>query len=244
MNIEMTFSIYINWEEIILKPDPMVNDIASLIAEPSRCIMLMSLLGGQRTAGELAKTAGIKPQTATFHLSKMVSAGIIEKYAYGRYRYFKLANEDIAKLLELLMKLSKSPKINSLNQSIHSHDLRHARLCYDHIAGKLGIKLKEALLKINFIELENDIFYITELGYKKFIELEIIKNRFKDIKELSGAKCYDWSEKDYHIAGKLGYTIATGLIELCWIKKSLISRELEITEVGKVNLYKNFYIKY
>lgn len=221
----------------------MVNDIASLIAEPSRCIMLMSLLGGQRTAGELAKTAGIKPQTATFHLSKMVNAGIIEKYAYGRYRYFKLANDDIAKVLELLMKLSKSPKINSLNQSIHSHALRDARLCYDHIAGELGVKLKESLLKSNYIELENDIFYITELGYNKFIELGIIKNRFKDIKSLNGAKCYDWSEKEYHIAGKLGHTLATGLIELCWIKKSLISRELEITEIGKVHLYKNFHIK-
>ena len=66
----------------------------------------------------------------------------------------------------------------------------------------------------------------------------------KDIKSLNGAKCYDWSEKEYHIAGKLGYIIAAGLIELCCIKKSLISRELEITEVGKVHLYKNFYIKY
>lgn len=243
MIIEVISLIYINMEAIMLKPDPMINDIASLIADSSRCIMLMSLLGGQRTAGELAKTASIKPQTATFHLSKMVNAGIIEKYVYGRYRYFKLANEDIVKLLQLLMKLSKSPKINSLNQSIHSEALRKARLCYDHIAGKLGIKLTEALLKFNYIELENDIFYITELGYKKFIELEIIKNKLKDIKELSGAKCYDWSEKDYHIAGKLGYTIANGLIELCWIKKSLISRELEITEVGKVNLYKNFYIR-
>lgn len=244
MNMEMTFSIYINLEAIILKPDPMVNDIVSLIAEPSRCIMLMSMLGGQRTAGELAKIAGIKPQTATFHLSKMVSAGIIEKNAYGRYRYFKLANEDIAKVLELLMKLSKSPKINSLNQSIHSHALRYARLCYDHIAGELGVKLKEALLKSNYIELENDIFYITELGYKKFIELGIIKNRFKDIKFLNGTKCYDWSEKEYHIGGKLGCTLAAGLIELCWIKKSLINRELQITEVGKAQLYKNFYIKY
>ncbi|WP_243186930.1 ArsR/SmtB family transcription factor [Clostridium muellerianum] len=226
----------------MLKPDPMIDDIASLIADSSRCIMLMSLLGGQRTAGELAKAASIKPQTATFHLSKMVNAGIIEKYAYGRYRYFKLANEDIVKLLQLLMKLSKSPKITSLSQSIHSEALRNARLCYDHIAGKLGIKLTKALLKFNYIELEKDIFYITELGYKKFIELEIIKSRIKDIKGLSGTKCYDWSEKDYHIAGKLGYIIANGLIELCWIKKSQINRELEITKVGKVNLYKNFDI--
>lgn len=228
----------------MLKPDPMVNDISSLIADPSRCVMLMSLLGGQRTAGELAKIAGIKPQTATFHLSKMVNAGIIDKYPYGKYRYFKLANDDIAKLLELLMKLSKSPKINSLNQSIHSESLRKARLCYDHIAGKLGIQLTQDFLKFNYIELKNDIFYVTELGYKKFIELEIIKNKFKNIKELSGIKCYDWSEEEYHIAGKLGYVIANGLIKLHWIKKSPINRELEITETGKVNLCKYFHIKF
>ncbi len=225
-----------------MKPDPMIDDIASLIADSSRCIMLMSLLGGQRTAGELAKAADIKPQTATFHLSKMVNAGIIEKYIYGRYRYFKLANEDIIKLLQLLMKLSKSPKITSLRQSIHSEALRNSRLCYDHIAGKLGIKLTKALLKFNYIKLDKDIFFITELGYKKFFELEIIKDRIKDIGELSGTKCYDWSEKDYHIAGKLGYIIANGLIELCWIKKSQINRELEITEVGKISLYNNFNI--
>ncbi|BCZ48160.1 transcriptional regulator [Clostridium gelidum] len=227
-----------------MKPDPMVNDIASLIADSSRSIMLMSLLGGQRTAGELAKIACIKPQTATFHLSKMVSAGIIEKTIYGRYRYFKLANDDVAKLLELLMKLSKSPKINSLNQSIRSEALRKARLCYDHIAGTLGIKLTEALLKFNYIQLENDIFYITELGIKKLIELEIINHRLKDIRELSGTKCYDWSEKNYHIAGKLGQAITSGLIGLCWIKKSLINRELEITNKGKVNLAKHFGIEF
>ncbi|MBW9173111.1 ArsR/SmtB family transcription factor [Clostridium estertheticum] len=226
-----------------MKSDPMVNDIASLIADPSRCLMLMSLLGGQRTAGELAKTACIKPQTATYHLSKMVSAGLIEKTIYGRYRYFKLANEDIAKLLELLMKLSKSPKIKSLNQSIHSKTLRKARLCYDHIAGKLGIKLTEALLKAHYINLKNDIFYITELGINKLVELEIIKQDMEDIKDQSGIKCYDWSENSYHIAGKLGYTLANGLIKLCWIKKSLISRELKITEIGRVNLYKNFDIE-
>ncbi|MBW9154398.1 helix-turn-helix transcriptional regulator [Clostridium estertheticum] len=226
-----------------MKSDPMVNDIASLIADPSRCIMLMSLLGGQRTAGELAKTACIKPQTATYHLSKMVSAGLIEKTIYGRYRYFKLANEDIAKLLELLMKLSKSPIIKSLNQSIHSKSLRKARLCYDHLAGKLGIKLTEALLKTSYVKLENDIFYITELGINKLVELEIIKQDMENIKDQSGIKCYDWSEKSYHIAGKLGYTLANGLIKLGWFKKSLTSRELKITEIGKVNLYKNFNIE-
>ncbi|MCB2308370.1 helix-turn-helix domain-containing protein [Clostridium estertheticum] len=227
----------------MLKSDPMVNDIASLIADPSRCIMLMSLLGGQRTAGELAKAACIKPQTATYHLSKMVSAGLIEKTIYGRYRYFNLANEDIAKLLELLMKLSKSPIIKSLNQSIHSKTLRKARLCYDHIAGKLGIKLTEALLNASYVKLENNIFYITELGIKKLVELEIIKQDMENIKDQSGIKCYDWSENSYHIAGRLGYTLANGLMKLCWIKKSLTSRELKITEIGKVNLYNNFNIE-
>ena len=244
MKIEMIFLIYKSLEEFILKPDPMVNDIASLIADSSRSIMLMSLLGGQRTAGELAKIACIKPQTATFHLSKMVNAGIIEKTIYGRYSYFKLANEDVAKLLELLMKLSKSPKIKSLNQSIHSEALRNARLCYDHIAGTLGIKITDALLRFNYIQLENDIFYITELGINKLIELEIIIPGLKDIEELSGIKCYDWSEKKYHIAGRLGKVITSGLIGLGWIKKSLTNREVGVTENGKANLYKHLGIEF
>ncbi|WP_234117398.1 ArsR/SmtB family transcription factor [Clostridium hydrogenum] len=226
-----------------MKPDPMVNDIASLIADSSRSIMLMNLLGGQRTAGELAKIAGIKPQTATFHLSKMVNAGIIEKTIYGRYSYFKLANEDVAKLLELLMKLSKSPKTKSLNQYIHSEALRNARLCYDHIAGKLGIRITEAFLRFSYIQLENDIFYVTEFGISKLIELEIINYRLKDIENLRGIKCYDWSEKNYHIAGELGKVITSGLIGLGWVKKSLVNREIGITEYGKKNLYKYFEIE-
>lgn len=221
----------------------MVNDIASLIADSSRSIMLMSLLGGQRTAGELAKIACIKPQTATFHLSKMVNAGIIEKTIYGKYSYFKLANEDVAKLLELLMKLSKSPKIKSLSQSIHSEALRNARLCYDHIAGTLGIKITEALLRLNCIKLENDMFYITELGINKLIELKIINYSLKDIENLRGIKCYDWSEKNHHIAGELGKVITSGLIGLGWIEKSLTNREILITKNGKENLYKNFGIE-
>lgn len=152
-----------------MKPDPMVDDIASLIADSSRSIMLMSLLGGQRTAGELAKSACIKPQTATFHLTKMVNAGIIEKTKYGRYSYFKLANEDVAKLLELLMKLSKSSKIKSLNQYIHSEALRNARLCYDHIAGTLGKVITSGLIRLGWIKksLKNREVTITEDGKKK-----------------------------------------------------------------------------
>lgn len=173
----------------------------------------------------------------------MVNAGLIEKTKYGRYSYFKLANEDVAKLLELLMKLSKSPKIKSLNQYIHSEALRNARLCYDHIAGTLGIKITEAFLRFGYIQLENDIFYITELGINKLIELEIINHSLKDIENLRGIKCYDWSEKNYHIAGRLGKIITSGLIGLGWIKKSLENREVKITEDGKKNLYKHFGIE-
>lgn len=229
--------------EFILKPDPMVDDIAALIADSSRSIMLINLLGGQRTAGELAKAAHIKPQTATFHLSKMVNARIIEKTKYGRYCYFKLANEDVAKLLELLMKLSKSPKIKSLNQYIHSEALRNARLCYDHIAGALGIKIAEALLRLNYVRLENDMFYITELGIYKLIELEIINSDLKKTENLWGIKCYDWSEKNYHIAGKLGKVITSGLIELGWINKPSENRTVKVTEDGKKRLQEYFSIE-
>lgn len=162
-----------------MEPDSSVDNIASLIADSSRSIMLMSLLGGQRTAGELAKAAGIKPQTATFHLNKMVSAGLIEKTKYGRYSYFKLANEDVAKLLELLMKLSKSPKIQSLNQYIHSEALIGARLCYDHLAGTLDKAIARGLIELEWIKKspERREVKITEEGKRnlyRYFEIEIL----------------------------------------------------------------------
>lgn len=231
-------------EGVALKPDPMVNDIAALIADSSRSVMLMNLLGGQRTAGELAKAAEIKPQTATFHLNKMVDAGLITKTKYGKYSYFRLANEDIAQLLELLMKLSKSPEIKSLNEYIHSEALRSARLCYDHIAGNLGTKLAEAFLKLGYIELHNDIFFITELGIDRLVEISVINSSLKDLKGLQGPKCYDWSEKSYHMAGKLGKVVTRGLMELEWIKKSPENREVIITDQGKENLCKYFELQF
>ena len=216
-----------------MKPDPMINDIASLIADSSRCIMLMNLLGGQRTAGELAKAASIKPQTATFHLCKLVNAGIIEKTKYGRFCYFKLANEDIAQLLELLMKLSKSPEIKSLSQSIHSQTLRNGRLCYDHIAGKLGVKLKESLLDLGYISVFNGIFRFTKSGIDTFIKLGLVNSEIASLQKLEGRNCYDWSQKDYHISGALGKIIAIGLIQNGWILNSHESREIKVTKKGK-----------
>ncbi|MGL5647985.1 MAG: ArsR/SmtB family transcription factor [Clostridium sp.] len=208
---------------------PDISNIASIFSDKSRAIMLVELLGGARTTGELAKVAGIKPQTATYHLNKMVGLNIIKNNKYGKNSYYKIESEDIAKILELLMQLSKEPKITSLKESVRSKQIRFARLCYDHIAGKLGVEIFNKLIKNEYVEVLGTSVFLTDEGKDRFKEIGFEVGEEKYIGEL----CRDWSEKSNHIAGEIGVMIYSNLLNLGLIEKDKESRKLFLTNEGK-----------
>src|SRR4051794_30879174 len=121
--------------------------VAALIADPSRAAMLSALLGGHALpASELARYARITPQTASTHLAKLVSGGLLSVTRTGRHRYYSLTSRDVAQALESLAVIAPAPRLRSLNESLEVQAIRRARTCYDHLAGTLGVALTQALI--------------------------------------------------------------------------------------------------
>ena len=160
--------------------NPNIAEIASLLGETSRATMLASMMDGRfHTASELAYMAAIKPQTASFHLAKLVDGKLVKVEKQGRHRYFQLAGEDIAQLLESFLIMSPPPEVRSLKQSSQMKILQDARTCYDHLAGKLGVQLTESLLNTGYLELDQKQFVITAEGTQFFTDFGLDLDELK-----------------------------------------------------------------
>ncbi|MCW3793629.1 winged helix-turn-helix domain-containing protein [Paenibacillus sp. LS1] len=221
---------------------PNIAVIASLIADPSRAVFLSSLLDGRALpAGELAHMAGVTPQTASSHLAKLVEGGLLEVEQQGRHRYYRLANKEIANLIESMASIAPPVQIRSLKQSDQLQQLSYARTCYGHLAGKLGISLCEALVQKGYLsepaEAHSKDYQVTEKGTQWFttfgIELQVKPGSRRAI----ARKCLDWSERRHHLSGMLGEQLRHRLLDLDWIRQKTGSRSVEVTETGKKGLY-------
>ncbi|WP_062833110.1 ArsR/SmtB family transcription factor [Paenibacillus amylolyticus] len=221
---------------------PNITVVASLIADPSRAIFLSSLLDGRALpAGELAHMAGVTPQTASSHLAKLVVGGLLEVEQQGRHRYYRLASNEIANLIETMASIAPPVQIRSLKQSDQLQQLSYARTCYGHLAGKLGISLCETLLQKGYLsepeEKHSKDYQVTEKGMQWFttfgIELQVKPGSRRAI----ARKCLDWSERRHHLSGMLGEQLRHRLSELDWIRQKTGSRSVEVTDAGKKGLY-------
>lgn len=185
--------------------NPNMAEIAALLGETSRATILASMMDGRfHTASELAYMAAIKPQTASFHLAKLVEGKLIKVEKQGRHRYFQLAGEDIAQFLESFLAISPPPEVRSLKQSSQIKLLQDARTCYDHLAGKLGVQLTESMLKAGYLTLEGKQFVLTDEGTLFFTTFGIDLTALKRKRRSFSHACLDWSERRYHLAGALG----------------------------------------
>lgn len=219
-----------------------VANTASLISEPSRAAILTVLLDGRfHTASELSLLIGVKPQTTSYHLSKLKEQNIIVEESQGRHRYFGIQNQEIARTIESLLVISPPEKIKSLRQSRDDSAIRYARTCYDHIAGYLGVQLADAFLRKGY--LDND-FSLTAEG-ERFLE-EDLAIKLMDLKKKRRSfchKCLDWSERRHHIAGAIGLAILEKFVELEWVVRLPKTRALAITNKGKEGMFELFSIE-
>jgi len=122
---------------------------AALIAEPTRAAMITALLDERPlAAGELARLAGVSPATASAHLARLLNGGLVTMIKQGRHRYYHLAGPEVAAAMEALAHLSSTTpvQIRSLRESRDAAALAQARTCYDHLAGRAGVALLDALL--------------------------------------------------------------------------------------------------
>ncbi len=226
-----------------MRPEPDLSTIAALIGDPTRATMLSALLGGQSLpASELAYRAHITAQTASSHLAKLVDGGLLAVQQTGRHRYYQLKNAEVAHLLEALAVVAPPPRIKTQAQSKQLTELHLARTCYDHLAGKLGVAVTQALVDQQLINLDEQDYHVTADGANWLAAWEIDERQLHKGRRKFACTCLDWSERRYHVAGALGASIAAKFFEKGWVKRIDGTRALRITESGRVGLNDQFNI--
>jgi len=205
--------------------------VAALVGDQARANILCALLDGRAlTASELAYAAHVSPQTASGHLGKLAAARLIVPVQQGRHRYYHLAGARVAAMLESISNVAalaprvRPPRIDA--------DVRTARMCYDHIAGRLGVTLADALCEHHHVELAEDGGAVTPSGEAFFAKLGIDLIAARESRRVFCRPCLDWSERRPHLAGAVGAALARRLLEQRWIVRKRDSRALAITPIG------------
>lgn len=216
-----------------MKNTPDLASVAALIADPSRAAMLSALLGGYALpASELARHAQITAQTASTHLAKMVSGDLLSVKQTGRHRYYSLRSKEVAQVLETLALIAPAQRIHSLKHSLQMQAICHARTCYDHLAGTLGVRLTEAMIEREMIAFGGEAFEVTASGIEWFTAVGIDCAVLHNKRRAFASMCVDWSERKPHLAGSLGAAFANYLLVQKWITRVNDSRAVKVTSVG------------
>lgn len=215
-----------------------IAEVAALVGDPARACMLQALMDGRAlTAGELAQAAGVAPQTASGHLAQLTRAGLLAVQQQGRHRYHKLAAPQVAQLLESLMLVAVGTLTPRLRTGPRDEGLRRARTCYDHLAGRLGVALADAMARSGYVTIQEDAGVITRKGNRFLASLNIVFDTAKKPVALPLCKlCLDWSERRPHLAGKLGAALCRHCVDSGWIRRRAGSRALDITPKGQRSL--------
>jgi DNA-binding transcriptional ArsR family regulator len=201
-----------------MKAGPDIAMVASLVGDPARANMLTALLSGRAlTASELSQEAGITPQTASSHLSKLEAGGLIEQEKQGRHRYYRLADPDVGGVLEGLAALAARAGHMRVRTGPKDPALRRARICYDHLAGDLGVQMLDSLRKQRLVRQTKETIELTGEG-RRFVakELQIDAETLAHPRRPVCKACLDWSERRHHLAGTLGAAVMSRFTELNW----------------------------
>lgn len=227
-----------------------IAEIASHLGEPARAAMLAALMDGRAmTATELACVAGITPQTASSHLSRLTLARLLRVERQGRHHYHRLATPEVARMLEGVMQLASARESQRRPLVVGPRDeaLRKARTCYDHIAGRLGVSIADGLVKAGAVELDDDAGLVTERGivFLRHAGIDVLADGARGAAHSPRPlcrPCLDWSERRFHIAGKLGAAICRHALEQRWVRRLEDTRALEVTAAGRAAFRQAFAI--
>jgi DNA-binding transcriptional ArsR family regulator len=220
---------------------PDIARVASLIGDRARATILMCLMAGRSlTASELARAAKVTKQTASSHLSKLVEARLVAVENVGRHRYFRLADYDVGTVIENLTGLAQRTGAIQVDAGPPDPALRKARVCYDHLAGELGVLVFDSLWQQGFLRTEDKKLTLTEPGERFCQGLSI------DIAALERGRrplclaCLDWSMRRHHLAGALGAAILSRCFGLGWARPHRVTRAVSFSALGERSLRARF----
>ncbi|ALN63299.1 bacterial regulatory, arsR family protein [Lysobacter antibioticus] len=214
-----------------------LNRVAALIGDRARVDILTALMAGRAlTATELAEAAGVARPTASAHLSALTEARLLSVEKQGRHRYFRIADDDVVRLLEDLMRVAY--RISDAPVSVGPSDLalRKARVCYDHLAGEWGVRVHDSFVRRGFLHLGDDDLQLTERGRGFVADAGIALDALPRTRRPLCRACLDWSERRHHLAGVLGAALLDRFIAQGWLRRIQYSRALKVTARGQRGL--------
>ncbi|MHB1059421.1 MAG: metalloregulator ArsR/SmtB family transcription factor [Rhodanobacter sp.] len=190
-------------------------ELGTLLAEPARAAMLLALADGtSRPAGELAQAAGITPATASAHLRRLLDGGLLALQAQGRHRYYRLADERVAAMLESLA-LARAPTLHAMPAKGDAQ-LRRARCCYRHLAGALGVAFCATLLQRDWLQTGTRGLSLRADGLEALADSGL---ELADASRLYGRSCLDWTERRMHLGGPLGVALTSAMLQAGWLRR-------------------------
>jgi DNA-binding transcriptional ArsR family regulator len=219
-----------------MNAQPNLAPIASLIGSPARALILSELLGGYvLTATELATRARVALSTASEHLAKLVSAGLLSLETQGRHRYYLLGSE-IASLLETLGVHSPPSSLAVTSDHETLHGIRFARTCYDHLAGHLGVGFRSAFIERELLVDVGMEHRVTTKGESWLVAFGVDLQAARRTRRSFARRCLDSSERRPHLAGALGAALLDPMFEADWIVRVPIERLVKLTPIGEHGL--------
>ena len=236
---------------------------AGLLADPARAKLIMALTDGRALpASVLASEAGVAASTASAHLAKLRAAGMLDMRVQGRHRYYRIADPRVVQAIEVLAQLAPRAPVRSLRDGTRANALRRSRLCYDHVAGRLGVALMGSLVADGAISggdgrhhpdatptdrlsaPGHDVDYrLTDRGRALIggfgVDLDALFARRRPLIRY----CLDWTEQQHHLAGSLGAAITARMLEIDWLRPMPIPRAVRLTPAGRDGLAERFGVR-
>ncbi len=198
-----------------------LTSIAVLIEDPARAAMLAALAGGRALpAGELARRAGVHPATASTHLRRLTEGGLIRVRLQGRHRYHEIVDPEVAAVLEAIAQIAPPAPVRSLREHRTAVALTEARTCYDHLAGRRGVQLRDRLLSAGTIRrLDDRDHELTDHGQYLLDKLSIDLASLRASRRVFARCCVDWTDRRLHLAGALPAAITSEFLARGWLTR-------------------------
>jgi DNA-binding transcriptional ArsR family regulator len=203
-----------------MRDGPDIARIGALLGDPARIHMLTALMGGVAlTAGELAREAGVSAQTGSWHLAQLADGGLVRPRKQGRCVYYALAGEEVAELMEQLAGLAANAGHRRTRPGPRDPAMRRARVCYDHLAGELGVALLDGLLSCGAIEDRGGALSLSESGFGFVRAFGVAEDALKGGRRPMCKACLDWSERRSHLGGALGKALLGRIYAEGWARR-------------------------
>jgi DNA-binding transcriptional ArsR family regulator len=220
---------------------PQIAEVAALVGDPARASMLCALLGGRAlTASELAFAAGVSPQTTSGHLGKLFAANLVVQMKQGRHRYYRLSGPQVGQMLEGIMSVALNAPPRYQPKTRVDEQMRHARTCYDHIAGVLGVALADAMAARELVVLGDEAGEVTPAGLEFLGKLGVDLTAARSRRRVFCRPCLDWTERRPHIGGAVGAALAQRCLDLKWVERARDHRALVVTPAGRRGFHEFF----